>query len=43
MNVNTVGDMLKTVYIDRTSYTDHSVYMFTIENSETQIVLSCFI
>ena len=40
---NTVGDMLKTVYIDRTSYIDRFVYMLTIGNSQTQIVLSCFI
>ena len=38
-----VGDMFKTVYIDRTSYIDRLVYMRTIGNSQTQIVLSCFI
>ena len=38
-----VGDMLKTVYIDRTSYIDRFVYMLTIGNSQTQMVLSCFI
>ena len=41
--LKTVGDMLKTVYIDRTSYIDDFVYMLTIGNSQTQIVLSCFI
>ena len=33
-----VGDMLKTVYIDRTSYMDCLVYMLTIGNSQT----NCF-
>ena len=42
-NLTPVGDMLKTVYIDRTSYIDRLVYVLTIGNSQAQIQIEALL